>query len=60
MTAGSSINRGLKREATDESLGSKNLMANSLMSNQDDELIEELARTCFKSAGFYKPSSDDA
>ena len=35
-------------------------MANSLMSNQDDELIEELARTCFKSGGFYKPSKEAA
>ena len=34
-------------------------LANSL-SHQDDELIEELARTCFKSGGFYKPSAESS
>lgn len=30
------------------------------LSHQDDELIEELARTCFKSGGFYKPDKDSS
>jgi len=28
------------------------------LSYKDDELIEELARTCFKSGGFYKPNAN--
>ena len=38
--------------------GNSTKCAANNLSHQDDELIEELARTCFKSTGFYKPSKD--
>jgi len=46
----------VKSELTDRAESKTSAQKKTELSYKDDELIDELARTCFKSGGFYKPN----
>ena len=48
----------VRSELTDRVESKTSAQRKNELSYKDDELIEELARTCFKSGGFYKPNAN--